>query len=441
LPKNLSEPSEAWGSLIRDLINTKQKNYFKKASSDKWQDCIPCPICGRTEPDCRILEDGLFIQCHKGSRWPSPCFSRGQVITVEGLDWAYVGDGENAIGSSSNFKINEAKNKESNDPNLVLLEGLDIRRAKGGGADVGKVDWVIEGFAAVGIVLLAAEPGTGKTTLLYRVAEAIQDVKDFLDAVPVQKASFLVIQGDEPKNVVDRKIARVDLKGRFAILCDSRFLKISELCALVRSGNWRAIIVDSLTTVLSTPTCTAMDLSMADRLYELNKIASEHKVVIIMTAHLNKPSRDGSGKPMQRKVITWSDISGVATIPAAFNDAWGLTARGNDYSLHSLGKRHIEAHTEWVLQRSAEDFWWGLKEVHDGLMPRDALNAKAQLLSYFQENKDQFFTAKEVSLLTGPRNVEHARRCLCDLFDTKQIMRRKRRVATGRPLHEYGFNQ
>ena len=89
----------------------------------------------------------------------------------------------------------------------------------------------------------------------------------------------------------------------------------------------------------------------------------------------------------------------------------------------------------------SEDFWWGLKEVHDGLMPRDALNIKAQLLSYFRENKGRFFTAKEVSSLTGPRNVEHARRCLCDLFDTKQIMRRKRRVATGRPLHEYGLNQ
>ena len=113
-----------------------------------------------------------------------------------------------------------SENKESNDSDLVSLEGLEIRPARGGGADVGKVNWVIEGFVAVGIVLLAAEPGTGKTTLLYRAAEAIQEGKDFLDAVPVKKASVLVIQGDEPKNVVDRKIARMDLKGRFAMLCD-----------------------------------------------------------------------------------------------------------------------------------------------------------------------------------------------------------------------------
>ena len=51
LPKNLSEPSEAWNNLIRDVIKTKQKNYFKNASSDQWQDCIPCPICGHTDPD------------------------------------------------------------------------------------------------------------------------------------------------------------------------------------------------------------------------------------------------------------------------------------------------------------------------------------------------------------------------------------------------------
>ena len=160
-----------------------------------------------------------------------------------------------------------------------------------------------------------------------------------------------------------------------------------------------------------------------------------------MTAHLNKSSRDGSGERMKRKAIGWADISGVATIPAAVNDAWGLTAKGDDFSLHALGKRHVEAGTEWVLERSAEDYSWHLKEVTDGLMPNQVIDAKHKLLAYLQTHRGKFFTSNELSMLAGPRNIEHTRRCLCDLFDTKQILRRKRRVATGRPLHEYGLNQ
>ena len=57
-------PSEAWGSLIRDLIKTKQKKLLQKLLVIM-AGLYSCPICGRTEPDCRIIEDGSFIQCHK----------------------------------------------------------------------------------------------------------------------------------------------------------------------------------------------------------------------------------------------------------------------------------------------------------------------------------------------------------------------------------------
>lgn len=439
-PKSLTDLSSSWIGLIQNLIADKQARSKNNSATGHWEDCIPCPICGRTESDCRILTDRSLIQCHKGSRWHPPCLLKGQLITVDGVDWAYVGDGENAIGPCSNFIVNQAKNKESNDLDLVFLEGLEIRPARGGGADVGKVDWVIEGFAAVGIVLLAAEPGTGKTTLLYRAAEAIQEGQDFLNSVPTQRSRVLFIQGDEPENVTARKISRMDLIGNFDILYGSHSLDFSNLKQIIRSGHWRVVVVDSLTTVVATSTCSTMDSSMADLLYTLNKLASDHNVAVIMTAHLNKPSKDGSGDRMKRKVIAWADISGVATISAAVNDAWGLTMRDNDFSLHALGKRHVETGTEWVLKRSAEDYSWQLKEVTDGLMPKEVIDAKHQLLVYLQAHRGEFFTSNELSMLSGPRNIEHTRRCLCDLFDTKQILRRKRRFATGRPPHEYGLN-
>ncbi len=48
-------------------------------------------------------------------------------------------------------------------------------------ADVGKIIWTLPGFAAAGLVLVAAETGSGKTTIIYRAAEAIQEGGLFLN--------------------------------------------------------------------------------------------------------------------------------------------------------------------------------------------------------------------------------------------------------------------
>ena len=79
-----------------------------------------------------------------------------------------------------------------------------IEPAGGGGVDVGKIDWVIRDFLARGaFVLLSAEMGSGKSTLIYRAAEAIHQGSLFLDQLPTIKGRVLVIQGDEapPRSV------------------------------------------------------------------------------------------------------------------------------------------------------------------------------------------------------------------------------------------------
>jgi type II secretory ATPase GspE/PulE/Tfp pilus assembly ATPase PilB-like protein len=60
------------------------------------------------------------------------------------------------------------------------IGGLTIERA-GGGSQVGKINWTLQGFAAQGVVLLAGEGGCGKTSLMYRAAESIQEGDLFLN--------------------------------------------------------------------------------------------------------------------------------------------------------------------------------------------------------------------------------------------------------------------
>lgn len=442
-PQNINIPSLAWQKLIEKVATTRKQLPLALENEAGWDDCIPCPICDRTELDCRIHQYGQFIQCHKGSRWHPPDLLLGQTVTRNGVIWAYVGDSENAIGPCSNFKTNEKKKLNSNQTicrESTSLVDLDIRPARGGGADVGKVDWVIEGFAAIGIVLLAAEPGTGKTTLLYRAADSIQEGTSFLGSVPVTQGSVLVVQGDEPEYIARQKMSRMDLKANFDILYGDQSLEFNALSEVILSKRWRVLIIDSLTTVLASLKCTTLDFGMTDQLYKLNKLASDNNILILMTAHLTKPSKDGSGARMKRKIIEWADISGIGTISGAINDAWGLTPKEKLFSLHALGKRHVERGTEWILERYGEDFSWELKQVTDSLMPQQMADTKSKISIFLKDRVGKFFTVKEISLDLHLNNEEYARRCLCHLYDSKVILRRKRPENIGRPSYEYGLN-
>ncbi len=105
-PLKVKAPPKKWRNLLSELIQKhKQKSRNPAGTTGNWRDAIPCPICGRTEPDCRITGDGTFVQCHKGERWHPPELQVGETIQRGNDIWAYVGDGTNAIGECANFKL------------------------------------------------------------------------------------------------------------------------------------------------------------------------------------------------------------------------------------------------------------------------------------------------------------------------------------------------
>ena len=314
---------------------------------------------------------------------------------------------------------------------------LEIQQAKGVCAGVGKITWPLPGFAATGLVLLAADQGVGKSTLLYRAAEAIQEGEFFLGQIPSNVGRVLVLQGDEPQNLAQSKFKRMGLKGNFDIVYANSSLDLGAVVEVIRSQVYSVLIVDSLTTVLMSTTCTTSDYSMVEKLYSLNREASNHGVLVLMTAHLNKPPKDGSGHRQERRRIAWADISGLSQIGAAVNDCWGLTRRvDGDFSLHCLGKRYAEAGTEWILEGDPEDYSWTLKAVTDGLKPLEEVSATTQILELLRAN-GYGMSAKAIAQSIG-LHVEHARRCLCHLFDDGLIARETEKAAgRGRPVHLY----
>ena len=176
-----------------------------------------------------------------------------------------------------------------------------------GGEEGGKTSWVIRDFIAKGAcVLHAAEAGSGKTTLIYSAAEAIQSGCLFMGELPVEQGKVLVIQGDEPANDARTKFRRMDLNAKFDVTYLDERLNINWLEKQVYSQRYKSVFIDSATSVLATKDLDVSDLGFSRKLYEIGKISAESGVAIMIKCHLNKPSENQT-----RKIVTKHDISGV----------------------------------------------------------------------------------------------------------------------------------
>jgi hypothetical protein len=310
-----------------------------------------------------------------------------------------------------------------------------ITQARGG--EVGKTSWLIPGFLHRGALLyLAAEAGSGKSTFLYRCAEAITTGGLFLDQIRAVQGRVLVLQGDEPVADAEAKFRLMGLEAAFDIAYVEPPLDMAWAEQLISSHAYDAIVLDSATTLLATDEREVTDQSFARRLYHLGRTFSQHQVSGLIAAHLNKPV-DGQ----IRKTITRHDIAGVAAIGAAVTDIWGLWRDPkphwpDHYSLLCLGKRYCKNGTLWQLEGSQEDYSWLLREVVDGLLPQERLSVQERILDHLRAaSSPQDCDAIAIAVGTV---YEVARRCCIDLFAEGVLSRHKSATGKqGRPTYLY----
>jgi len=308
------------------------------------------------------------------------------------------------------------------------------------GENVGKVEWMIEGFLAKGgTTLLAAEAGSGKTSFLMRAGAAVEEGELFLDQVPTKKGRVLFIQGDEPKGQSEAKMHLMGLKDDITgTPFDIHYLETALDYDLFeeQSRNYDLIIIDSATSVIAKEGGEVEDAEFSRLLYKINSAVSKNGCSCIITTHLRK-SADG----FKRQDITAQDIAGRTTIANAITDFFGLMKVAKDeqkwddhFALKCLGKRYCRSGEVWQLQGNPESFWWGLNDVTDGMPPRERKNLEEKVLGWFDEHSEPV-TLKELSAMTGT-NEEYLRRVCTGLFQCKKL-ERKSVPTKGRPTFEY----
>ena len=187
-----------------------------------------------------------------------------------------------------------------------------IRRNKNASKGIGKLkpiplsqliaqwkpkEWIVDLFGAKGsCVLLAADKGSGKTTLIYRMAEALGCQKMFMGELKTKKSKVFVWQADESKNNALNKFKLMDLqKGNIDFLFNDdeggSELDIDKLRDLIKAESFDVVFLDSVTGLIMGNGISIKDSEFCIPLYELNDLASELQILIVITAHLRKEDR------------------------------------------------------------------------------------------------------------------------------------------------------
>ena len=319
------------------------------------------------------------------------------------------------------------------------LEKLIEKRAQGCGHKQGKI-WRVFLIAKSGIVLLAAERGTGKTTLVNRLLEAIQEGLDFLGGFKTTKGRCLLIQGDEPKEHAQAVYTQQDLKLNWDVIYPEDQFPVELLLKAVETKQYDAICIDSLTTVLCSEERRTTDPVLVDLLYKLNRAAVDNGVLILMTAHLIKAPKDGNGVRQRRQTVQWDDIAGLGTIGAAVQDCWGLAPAGQYFSLHPLGKRNIKEGTKWLLDREAESFDWWLIDDQEQQLPAVRQRLADKILSHVKQHG--YRSVSDIAKALGA-DEEYVRSICVDLRNQGKLQRHRKPSngppKRGRPSFVYGL--
>ena len=304
-------------------------------------------------------------------------------------------------------------------------------------------DWIVDQFIPRGrLTLLAGSSGSGKSSLLYGVAEAVPNGSDFMGQLATKKGKVCFIQSDEsPENAAD-KLKVMGVKSEFHLLTDWKFLDVSKLRALQEQEHYDLIVLDSLTTLLGAgrPDGPSMnDAEFGFDLYPLNTWASENGVAVVISAHLRKQSKDST-----TNAITLDSVFGAASQGWAASEVWGIWRldqqqpnQNIQMRLECVKGRTCADGTAWNVEGSDEDYSFLLKGAanDEDITPKQRRQFAEQVLE-LMEGSDRYWTVEDITQELGCTE-RHAYRVLKGLYVEDKITRQTLASTGGRPRYAY----
>jgi len=224
----------------------------------------------------------------------------------------------------------------------------DKKRLASGFADL---DLVLGGgFLLGGVVLLAGQPGIGKSTLLLQIA-----------AIIARGERVLYVSGEESASQVKLRAKRLGADSNegldFAASTNS-----SDIAETIFHGDYRLVIVDSVQT-LSTPNLSSAPGTVSQITGSANAIiraAKASNTAVIIVGHVTKEGSIAGPKILEHLVDVVlqfeGDRYGGFKVVRAIKNRYGSTAEAAIFEMDESGLRIVENPSAMLLsERSKSD--------------------------------------------------------------------------------------
>jgi hypothetical protein len=298
-------------------------------------------------------------------------------------------------------------------------------------------------FARGLLTLVASDGGVGKSSLLYRLAEAVSRGETFAGQHATTQGNVRIYQLDESVQDAGVKFRRMGLdpcRDRFSVRWKFSPAELPELRREIEENHLTLVILDSLFRIFGGYGQEITAPETALWLYQLNRIASDTGAAIVMAHHLTKPS---AGAKRTRTEVTSYDLFGSSYLFNATGDCWGLyrsprEGADQEFCIRCLKSRSgiVTTGTTYDLQGSEEDYSW----IHAGITGStesltDRLKGR-ELVAEFLRSRGKALAAEEVaSALHIARRV--AQKHLMRLVDERLVVREKGASSGGRASWRY----
>lgn len=261
------------------------------------------------------------VECgHKQSSWTGKCPQCGEWNTLQEL---------------LNVSISQIKATGRSLTVSVVKDVISTQtkpRIKTGDSQLDDV--LGGGFVSGSVVLLAGQPGIGKSTLLLQVAHII-----------AEKASTLYVSGEESEHQVAsraERLKKVDSKLKLASSTSA-----DDIAHTISSGDFKVVIVDSIQTVacedISSNAGSVSQITNSTSM--LTKAAKNHDTTLLLVGHVTKEGTIAGPKLLEHSVDTVLQLEGDRyggfKVLRTVKNRFGSTNEVGIYEMDALGLKPV----------------------------------------------------------------------------------------------------
>lgn len=222
------------------------------------------------------------------------------------------------------------------DENLrINTKSIELNRVLGGGMVTGSV------------ILIAGEPGIGKSTLMLQFALRVKSIKS------------LYVSGEESESQIKLRANRLDGKAESCLLlCDTSF---ENIISQIKQHKPDIVIIDSIQTIHSEniDSYPGSITQVRECTAQLIRIAKEENLTVFIIGHINKEGAIAGPKILEHMVDTVLLFEGEASHPyrivRSIKNRFGSTSEIGIFEMKQNGLKEITNPSEILITEETKD--------------------------------------------------------------------------------------